>query len=169
MKELLSLLALIAVMLVGPISGVLAEDSIEGVWQVSRIDRDFRANPILNPQPSMFIFTEKHYSIVVTFTNTAMRAYSKRWVPTDEEKIKRFSEVVVNTGTYTLEGSELKTYPMAARDPEFIGGVAVYGVNWSDGDLVLTYMDEYSYDDVQHPIVENSGGRLHLTLTRISE
>jgi hypothetical protein len=169
MKELLRLLVSFGVLMVGSVSGVLAEDSVEGVWQVSRIDRDFRADPNLNPEPNMFIFTEKHYSIVVTFTDSAMRAYSKRWVPTDDEILKRFREVVVNSGTYKIEGSELRTYPMAARDPEFIGGVAIYRVSWSNEDLVLTYMDEYSFDDVQHPTVETSGGRLHLTLTRISE
>jgi hypothetical protein len=169
MKELPRLLVLFAVMLVGPISGVLAEDSVEGVWQVSRIDRDSNAEPNINPQPGIVIFTEMHYSMVITPRGSGMQSYSKRWAPTDVEKLKRSSELMVNSGTYELDGSQLTAHPIAAKDPDLIGGVLVYKVNWSNGDLILTYMDEYSFDDVQFPAVETSGGKLHFTLTRISE
>ncbi len=169
MKELLRSLVLTAVMLVGPISGVLAEDSIEGVWQVSRIDRDSEAEPNLNPQPGIVIFTEMHYSMFITRIGSGMRSYSKRWGPTDEEKLNRSGELMVNSGTYELDGSQLTAYPIAAKDPDLIGGILVYRVKWSNGDLILTYMDEYSFDDVQFPAVETSGGKVHFTMTRISE
>ncbi len=145
-----------------------AEDSIMGTWQVSRIDRDYRDKPILEPQPSLIIFADKHYSMFWTRGESSMRAFRNRWVPTDEEKLKRFGEIVVNFGTYVLEGSELRTYPIAARTPEAIGGFWVYDVNWSNGDLVLTMLNEVSYDDVQNPVFENYSGQIHLTLTRIS-
>jgi hypothetical protein len=169
MKDLLRLLVLFAVMLVGPISGVLAQDSVEGVWQVSRIERDSNVEPNINPQPGIVIFTEKHYSMVITARGSGMQSYNKRWAPTDVEKLKRSSELMVNSGTYELDGSQLTAHPIAAKDPDLIGGVLVYKINWSNGDLILTYMDEYSFDDVQFPAVQNSGGKLHFTLTRISE
>jgi hypothetical protein len=146
-----------------------AEDSIIGSWQVSRIDRDYKDKPILKPQPSMIIFADKHYSMFWTRGGSSMRGYRDRWVPTDEEKLKRFGEIVVNFGTYVLEGSELKTYPIAAKTPEFIGGIFIYDISWLDGDLVLTMLDEYSYDNVQNPVFEEYSGQIHLTLTRISD
>ncbi len=166
MRQLPRFLVLAVFLLSGLSLG--AEDSIMGTWQVSRIDRDYRDKPILEPQPSLIIFTDKHYSMFWTRGESSMRAFRNRWVPTDEEKLKRFGEIVVNFGTYVLEGSELRTYPIAAKTPETIGGFWVYDVNWSNGDLVLTMLDEVSYDDVRNPVIENYSGLIHLTLTRIS-
>jgi hypothetical protein len=169
MRNPLRLPVLFAALLISPVTGVLAENSVEGVWQISRIDRDGEVKANLDHRPSMVIFTEGHYSFIVTFADSAMRAFEKRFVPTDEEKLKRFREVAVNSGTYKLEGSQLKTYPLVARDPELIGGVIVYRVNWSDDDLVLTYMEEYSYDGVPLPWIETISDKLHMTLIRVSE
>jgi hypothetical protein len=167
MRQLPRFLVLTVFLLPGLSSG--AEDSIMGSWQVSRIDRDYRDKPIVEPQPSMIIFADRHYSMFWTRGESSMRAYRNRWVPTDEEKLKRFGEIVVNFGTYVLEGSELRTYPIAAKTPELIGGVFVYDVSWIDGDLVLTMLNEFSYDDVQNPVFEDYSGQIHLTLTRISD
>ena len=169
MKKLLRSLVLFAVMLVGPTSGVAAEDSVEGVWQVSRIDRDSNAEPNINPQPGIVIFTEMHYSMLITLRGSGMQSYSKRWAPTDEEKLKRSSELMVMSGTYELDGSQLTAHPIAAKDPDLIGGVFIYKIKWQNDDLILTYVDEYSFDNVRFPAVETSGGKLHFTLTRISE
>ncbi len=166
MRQLPRFLVLAVFLLSGLSLG--AEDSIMGSWQVSRIDLDYRDKPILEPQPSMIIFADKHYSIFWTRGESSMRAFRNRWVPTDEEKLKRFGEIVVNFGTYVLEGSELRTYPIAAKTPELMGGVFVYDVSWLDGDLVLTMLDEVSYDNVQNPVFEDYSGQIHLTLTRIS-
>lgn len=144
-----------------------ADEAVQGVWRVSGIERDSDQEPNHNPHPSLIIFTEGHYSMVWMPTDEAMRAFAKRWSPTDEEKIKRFSEVVVNAGTYEIEGSQMKTFPLVARDPEFVGGYVVYEYNWSEGNLVLTMVDEYSFDGVQHPWVKR--GRIHLTLSRVAD
>ena len=144
-----------------------AVEVVEGVWRISTIARDSVQEPNRDPQPSLLVFTAGHYSMVWTPTDEAMRAYAERWSPTDDEKIKRHSEVVVNAGTYEIKGSQIKTFPLVARDPDLIDGYVLYEYKWLDGNLVLTMVDEYSFDGVQHPWVKR--GRIHLTLSRVSE
>ncbi len=146
-----------------------AQRSIEGVWQVSRIDREYSLDSIASPLPSQIIFTKSHYSIVWMPGSKAMRAFDKRWEPTEEEKLRRYEEIVVNTGSYTIDGDQLKIEPVVSRVPEFMGGFIIYEYRWSADKLVLTFIDEETFDGVTAPWVETRGGREHLTLVRVTD
>ena len=52
---------------------------------------------------------------------------------------------------------------------EFMGGHMTYAYQWSGKNLILTLMDEYTYDGVQAPWMSESRGRIHLTLARIED
>ena len=144
----------------------LADNAIQGVWKVSKIEREYSSEINTSPQPSQIIFTNSHYSIVWMPVDRGMRAFDTRWEPTDEEKLQRYGEIVVNTGTFLLNGSRLRIRPIVARVPEFMGGYIDYEIHWSGENLVLTFMDEITFDGVRAPWVEPRGGREHLTLVR---
>ena len=73
------------------------------------------------PFPNLIIFTRKYYSMIWIFGPEAKRPFAKRWSPTDAEKIQRFDSLVVNAGTYAVEGSTLIARPLVARIPDFMG------------------------------------------------
>ncbi len=52
------------------------------------------------------------------------------------------------------------------RYAEFIGGYLNYRVTWAGDDLILTFMDEVTFDGVRAPWVAPQRGKLHLTLVR---
>lgn len=150
---------------------------IMGVWKVVRIDVEddpagvpysggLESNP--DPLPSQFIFTRSHYSIVWMGGKQAMRSFAKRWHPTDEEKLQRFAEVGMNTGTYTVDESRITVYPVVARVPEYMGGHMSYEYSWSGENLVLTFNDEFTFDEVPAPWME-SNVRIRLTLAPVQD
>ena len=145
---------------------VHAQNSIEGVWRVSDISREYNDQSISDPLPSQIIFTNRHYSIVWMPSEEAIPAFATRWQPTDEEKLQRFGEIVVNSGTYSLDGSELRIEPVVARFAEFMGGYIDYQLSWVGDDLVLTFMDEVTFDGIRAPWAAPRRGKEHLTLVR---
>ena len=148
---------------------LLADNSFEGVWEISKIVRDYGAASNTDPLPSLMIFTSSHYSFVWLPGQTAIEAFETRWQPTDQEKRQRFGELVVNTGSYEARDQKLRVTPTIARMPEFMGGLMVYGYEWSGENLVLTLLEEYTFDGISAPWVEESGGKMHLTLSRIAD
>jgi len=96
----------------------------------------------------------------------AMRAFDEAWKPSDSEILQRFWEVTVNTGRYEVADNKIRVEPVIARFPEFMGGYMIYDYRWSGNELILTLVDEYSFDGVQSPWVAQVGGQHHLTLTR---
>ena len=154
--------------------------SIVGVWKVVEIATDYesppevgaetsRVYPNKDPLPSQIIFTRRHYSMIWSAGTEAMRAFSVRWQPTDGEKLRRFGEVGMNTGTYEVEDGILQVRPSVARVPEFMGGSMTYACKWDEDNLILTLLEEYTFDGVPAPWADESSGRIHLILGRLKD
>ncbi len=143
------------------------ENTIEGVWRISQIALD-GSDPNNDPLPSQIIFTENHYSIVWMPVMEAMREFDEPWKPSDMEILQRFWEITVNTGRYEVADNKIRVEPVITRFPELMGGCMIYDYRWSGSSLILTLVDEYSFDGVQNPWVAQVGGQHHLTLTRVS-
>lgn len=150
---------------------------IIGVWKVVEIATDYVTAPDIGPKtsqvepnehplPSQIIFTRSHYSMIWMPGNKAMKAFATRWQPTDAEKIRRFGEIVVNTGTYEVSDGRITVHPGIARVPEFMGGRMDYDYRFSGTRMILTLMDEYTFDGVRAPWADKSRGRIHLVLIR---
>lgn len=176
LRLLLAMPLLVLPLIVTGLERDIAANPLIGVWKVIRIDVEsdpgtkpyagqVETNP--DPLPSQFIFTRSHYSIVWMSGKEAMRAFATRWQPTEEEKLQRFGEVGINTGTYEHAEGRITVYPVVARIPEFMGGRMSYDYRWSGDNLVMTLRDEYSFDDVPAPWTLESGTQIRLTLARI--
>ncbi len=148
-----------------------AENGLLGVWQIQVIENTTSSGSSINSnaQPSLVIFTRSHYSLIWMPGTTGMRAFKQRWLPTDEEMIQRYSEIVVNSGTYTQTESTITARPVVSRVPEFMGGgTLLYEYRVQGDTLWLTSLDEYSYDGIQAPWAA-AGNRVTLTLTRVAD
>lgn len=164
----MKLLSILSVTIVFAVPAhTISAQSIEGAWEIISINNAGSINS--EPQPSLMLFTEHHYSFVWSFVDATMRGFQKRWIPTDAEKIQRFGEIIVNTGTYAIKDGQLTVYPVVAKNPEFIGGHMIFDIRWVKDQPVLTPLDEYSFDGIQPPWVSESSGETQLTLGRIQE
>jgi hypothetical protein len=99
-----------------------ARKPMEGAWKVVEIVvTGADAATIASPQPGLFLFGPKHYSM--TWIRSAEpRALYAAEVPTNEEKIKAFDSLVASAGTYEVSGSTIAVRPMVARNPNFMAG-----------------------------------------------
>ena len=145
------------------------EGALSGAWSIQEIEVTSAGETTVtpDPQPGLAIFTESNYSLVWMPGITSLRAFEERWVPTDAEKIQRYGEIVVNSGTYTVGAeSSITLRPTVSRVPEFMGGGTMLAEYRVVGDtLWYTQVDEYSFDGVQTPGAAE-GGRVTLRFTR---
>lgn len=96
--------------------------SIQGAWRITEITTTGDgAATNKSPQPSLYVFTKQHYSII-TVTGTAPRKeFGSAANPaklTDAEKIARFDAwdaFTANSGTYQVSGNTLTTKPVVAK------------------------------------------------------
>jgi hypothetical protein len=103
--------------------------SLRGAWRVTGVTVT-GANPLTNnsPQPGLFIFTDRHYSIVTVNSTSARKPFNPPKDParlTDAEMVERFQHwnpVTANAGTYTVKGSTLTTRPLVAKNHEVMTG-----------------------------------------------
>jgi hypothetical protein len=102
------------------VPSVMAQaDKLIGVWKVTEVkypqtgDRD--AQTITDPQPRLWIFTKKHYSMMED------RSYKPRpdlpENPTDAQRAEAYGPFFANSGTYEVTGSTITLLPIVAMSP----------------------------------------------------
>ena len=116
-----------------------ARKPIEGVWKVVEIVvTGAGASTSSNPQPSLLILTQGHYSQIGVLGDKARTLY-KAEEPTNAEKVAAFDSFFGNAGTYEVSGSTLTIHPIVARNPNFMaGGFEKYQFRLEGNNLWLT-------------------------------
>jgi hypothetical protein len=123
--------AIVALLVVGtaPLARAQATPSLQGVWRVTEIV-ETGANAATNksPQPSLYMFTKQHYSIMTVNGTAARKDFGAPKDPlklTDAEKIARYEvwdAFTANSGTYQVSGNTLTTRPLVAKNPGVMAG-----------------------------------------------
>jgi hypothetical protein len=112
---------------------------MEGVWKVAEVVvTGANAENTPSPQPGLFIFGQKHYSMMWIRGGKARAPYGGE-EPTSEEKIQAFDSFTASSGTYEVSGSTITIRPMVARSPNFMGGASsIYQFRVEGDNLWLT-------------------------------
>lgn len=103
--------------------------SIQGAWRVTEVVVT-GANAANNksPQPSLYVFTRQHYSIMTVNGTMPRKDFGTAKDPaklTDAEKNARYEAwdaYTANSGTYQVTGSTLTTRPLVAKNPGVMTG-----------------------------------------------
>jgi hypothetical protein len=114
--------ALAAAILIGCQKAEAPEPPLEGAWSVVSIHvagPDSAANTTV--QPSLFLFGDRHYSMM-RVTGNQPRTLAAKDSVTDAEKLAAYDSFVANTGTYETADSTLTIHPVVARSPNFMSG-----------------------------------------------
>ena len=100
------------------------KSGIEGVWQLTEVTTtgaDGKTETEKATQPSMYLFTKTHYSIIYVASDkprTVMDDYSKA---TQEQLLSIFvNEFIANAGTYEVKAGKLTVHPMVAKSPSYM-------------------------------------------------
>ena len=124
-----------------------------GAWKVIETATIDSEGEIKNryEHPSLYIFQEDFYSMVMILGDEPRPEFEDPWNPTADEKIKAYDSILVNAGRYELKESVVITRPIIARVPAFVGGEAFYEYKFEGNTLTLTWFDEVSKKGVPHP------------------
>ncbi len=124
-------LAVVVVAIPSTLVAQSTSGSIQGVWKVAEVQVTGGNNPGTNstPQPSLYIFTKGHYSILQingTKPRTAIPPPGPGAPPpTDAQKVALYDHwqpFVANSGTYTVKGTTLTTKPLIAKNEGVMQG-----------------------------------------------
>jgi len=145
----------------GTPEAAMPANSLAGAWEVTAIENV--DGSVIDPaQPGLFVFTDRHYSAVFTTSADARPPSATPFAATDEEALAQFRNLIVNTGTYTVDGQTVTFRPMVARSPEFIGGDAAAGFAVDGDRLILRFRRIVNADGARAPDVGGS-----MTLRRV--
>ena len=118
----LALAALAATTLVACERAEPAKPPHEGAWSIVSIrvtGPDSAATTTV--QPSVFLFGDKHYSMM-RVTGNQPRTLAAKDSATDAEKLAAYDSFIANAGTYGVADSTLMIHPVVARSPNFMSG-----------------------------------------------
>ena len=135
-RALLLTFGLMPLVLTGPAPS--AKGSLTGAWKIAHAAYSGPDTSwvLTDPQASLVIFTEHHYSMMYVPGQTP-RALFRESTPTDAEKIAAYDSFIANSGTYVVTDSTLTTRPIVAKNPSFTGLSFVFRL-WGDS-LWLTF------------------------------
>ena len=133
-----ALLAVISALLLGQ-----SKPSIQGVWRVAEVTTSGpNASTNKSPQPGLYIFTGKHYSLVRDASPNPRIAIKDSGNVTAPEALATFGPFIAQSGTYDVRGTTVNVTPVVAKFP---ASREKYGTStWSfklQGDtLSMTYL-----------------------------
>ena len=85
------------------------------------------ARTIASPQPGLYIFTPRYYSIDMVTSDTPRPDLPQQGA-TDKQRADAFGPFTANAGTYAIKGNELTNTIIAAKNPNAMtsGGFQVF-------------------------------------------
>ena len=113
-------LFLVALALTAGIAFGQARAPLAGVWQVvERSTSGPKGATNSNPQPGLFLFTEKYYSIVYDHSDKP-RPDVDFSTASDAEKVAVLTPMQAQSGTYEISGTTLTLHPVVVTIPRYL-------------------------------------------------
>ena len=131
---------------------VTLSNDLIGAWHVQAINwvSADQTHRIDVAQPGMFIFSEDHYALMWSPSQTPRTPFQTLAKPTDQEMIQGFQSIVFNAGSYQIVDDEMVTQAYVAKVPGFEGGQQFFRFNLTGDQLLLIMYDEI-YPDGSKP------------------
>ena len=104
-----------------------SKSGIEGVWRLTEVTKSgTNASTNKSPQPGLYLFAKKHYSIMYVSSDAARPDIADIGKSTADELRNVFVDsFVANSGTYELKGGKLTVHPMVAKSPSYMAANSV--------------------------------------------
>jgi Lipocalin-like domain len=114
--------------------------SLEGVWRLSEVaTTGDNAGTKQISQPSMYLFTKKHYSIIYVSSDKPRPEAEAASMTADQLRDVFVSSFIANAGTYDYKNGKLTIHPMVAKSPSYMkdGTWSAYSVKMDGNTLTL--------------------------------
>lgn len=128
-----------------PLPDMGSASPLDGAWVVTGLTSP-AGDSVEQAGPSQFIFSDGRYSAVYTVGVTERQKSEKDFAPTDKEKVSQYDTLIVNSGTYEIDGNRVTMRPTVAKTPEFIGGRSTMEFALDGDTMSATIVDLVSAD-----------------------
>ena len=99
-------------------TAAFAKTPLEGTWKVmEQTTTGPNGTTNKNPQPGLFIFTGKYYSIFMVNGDKPRAELPQDLNTATAEQFRDAWRFIANTGTYEIKANELTTHPIVAKSP----------------------------------------------------
>jgi len=89
------------------------------VWKAAEVNiTGPNARKIMEPQPSLRIFTRRHYSITAVTADKPRVELPDGQKASDKQLADTFGPFLANAGTYEIRGNEITIRPTLAKSPK---------------------------------------------------
>jgi hypothetical protein len=128
---------------------------LAGAWKVVEVKiTGEKPETITNPQPSLYIYLKKHYSVMV------IASKEPRPVPEDVSKLTAeelrkiyVTDFIANSGTYEVKGDRITIRPIVAKGPGFMQpGSFATSVFKIEGDYLTMTQEAGKDGPVKNPV-----------------
>ena len=112
------LMALVVAPLLSP-SRAASQESIQGVWRITEVTTTGpNASTNKSPQPSLYIYTARHYSLIRINGTTARPDLppGQQATATAAQLLAVWAPLTAQSGTYEVAGGKLTTRPLVAKN-----------------------------------------------------
>jgi hypothetical protein len=145
-----------------PSESSASANPLQGVWSLAVSDAG-DGSPANDPsQPGLYIFADGYYSAVYAPGAELRMRSATTFQPTAEEMVAQHQSIIVNTGTYEIDGSTVTFRPIIAKSPGFVGGQARSEFRVEGDMLTLVSSSIVGAEGTSAP-----GGSERLTLRRV--
>jgi len=111
----------VCIAVVSPPDSVTAQ--MRGAWRLAESTQTGRDTTLVNksPQPGIVIFTDRHYSFMLTEGSEPRAPFADPARPTDVEKLRAFDTFSAHSGSYTVQDSTVQMTIVVAKNPSMMG------------------------------------------------
>lgn len=115
-------LSMMALLIALVLSASAFGQKVEGVWQLTEVTTTgTNGSTKQMTQPSMYLFTKKHYSIIYVASEAPRPVIADLSKATADELRDVFvGSFIANAGTYEIKGGKITMRPIVAKSPNFM-------------------------------------------------
>jgi hypothetical protein len=117
-----------------------SRETVQGVWRIEAVTH-YTEPTNTQPQPSLYVFTAKHYAMLRVTSPTPRIALADPDVASAAELLATWGNngFIANGGTYEISGERLIIRPIVAKDPHVMTADVFieYAVTFEGDALVL--------------------------------
>lgn len=100
------------------LSWAQSRPALQGAWQVVEVTTTGpNSSTNSNPQPGLYLFTARHYSITSVLGQQPRPGFKDPNNVTGEEALAIWTPLQAQSGTYEIAGGNLSLLPMVAKNP----------------------------------------------------
>jgi hypothetical protein len=113
-----ALIVVLAAAALPTLSSAQSRASIQGAWQVVEVSPDGPGASVNSkPQPGLYLFTARHYSIMRVLSPEPRPGFSDPGNVTPAEALAVWGPLQAQSGTYEIVAASLSLRPTVAKNP----------------------------------------------------